>query len=56
MHEIEVIVVVGPLLFILYCNDFEICLNFSKGNLCAGDAEVLLPWNELGNVIKKLSG
>ena len=30
----------GPLLFILYLNDFESCLKFSKANLYADDIEV----------------
>ena len=30
----------GPLLFILYLNDFESCLKFSKANLYADDTEV----------------
>ena len=30
----------GPLLFILYRNDFESCLKFSKANLYADDTEV----------------
>ena len=32
----------GPLLFILYLNDFETCLKFSKANLYADDTEVSL--------------
>ena len=30
----------GPLLFILYLNDYESCLKFSKANLYADDTEV----------------
>ena len=30
----------GPLLFILYLNDFESCLKFSKANFYADDTEV----------------
>ena len=40
----------GPLLFILYLNDFETCLKFSKANLYADDTEVSLSSNEIGNV------
>ena len=37
---------------ILYLNDFETCLKFSKANLYADDAEVTLSSNEFGDVIQ----
>ena len=42
----------GPLLFILYLNDFESCLKFSKANLYADDTEVSFPSNELSDVMR----
>ena len=42
----------GPLLFILYLNDFETCLKFSKANLYADDTEVSLSSNETGDLIQ----
>ena len=40
------------MLFILYLNDFETCLKFSKANLYADDTEVSLSSNEIGDVIQ----
>ena len=40
----------GPLLFILYLNDFETCLKFSKANLYCDDTEVSLSSNETGDL------
>ena len=42
----------GPLLVILYLNDFESCLKFSKANLYAGDKEVSFSSNELSDVTR----
>ena len=42
----------GPLLFILYLDDFETCLKFSKANLYADDTEVSLSSNEIGDLIQ----
>ena len=42
----------GPLLFILYLNDFETCLKFSKANLYANDTKISLSSNEIGDVIQ----
>ena len=42
----------GPLLFILYLNDFESCLKFSKANLYADDTEVSFSSNELSDVTR----
>ena len=42
----------GPLLFILYLNDFETCLKFSKASLYADDREVSLTSNETGDLIQ----
>ena len=32
----------GPLLFIVYLNDFEGCLDFSKANVCADDTQTTI--------------
>ena len=40
----------GPLLFILYLNDFGSCLKFSRANLYADDTEVSFSSNELSDV------
>ena len=42
----------GPLLFILYLNDFESCLKFSKANLYADDTGVSFSSNELNDVTR----
>ena len=42
----------GPLLFILYLNDFESCLKFSKANLYADDTEVSFSSNEPSDVTR----
>ena len=42
----------GPLLFILYLNDFESCLKFSRANLYADDTEVSFSSNELSDVAR----
>ena len=42
----------GPLLFILYLNDFEYCLNISRANLYADDTEVSFSSNELSDVAR----
>ena len=42
----------GPLLFILYLNDFETCLKFLKANLYADDTEVSLSLNETGDLMQ----
>ena len=36
----------GPLLFILYLNDFEKCLKYSKVNIYADDANVTIASND----------
>ena len=42
----------GPLLFILYLNDFETCLKLSKAYLYADDTEVSLSSNEICDMIQ----
>ena len=36
----------GPLLFILYLNDFERCLKYSKANIYADDTNITLALND----------
>ena len=42
----------GPLLFMLYVNDFKTCLKFSKANLYGDGTEVSLSSNETGDVMQ----
>ena len=42
------------LLFILYLNDFETCLKFSKATLYADDTEISLSSNEQGDIIQNV--
>ena len=37
----------GPLLFIVYHNDFESCLEFSKANMCADDTHTTVASSDI---------
>ena len=42
----------SPLLFIIYLNDFESCLQFSKANLYADDTETTISSSDIGDLIR----
>ena len=42
----------GLLLFIIYLNDFESCLQFSKANLYADDTETTISSSDIGDLIR----
>ena len=42
----------GPLLFIIYLNDFESCLQFSKANLYADETETTISSSDIGDLIR----
>ena len=41
----------GPLLFILYLNDFERCLKYSKANIYADDTNITIASNNKENLV-----
>ena len=41
----------GPLLFIIYLNDFEKCLEFSRASMYADDTHVTLTSNNVDDLI-----
>ena len=42
----------GPLLYIIYLNDFTSCLQFSKANLYADDTETTISSSDIGNLTR----
>ena len=42
----------GPLLFIIYLNDFTSCLQFSKANLYADDTETTISSSDIGDLTR----
>ena len=45
----------GPLLFVIYLNDFEKCLGFSKASVNADDTTVTITSNEVQQELFNLS-
>ena len=43
----------GPLLFIIYSNDFEHCLEHSRANMYADDTEITISSNNQAELIEK---
>lgn len=42
--------ILGPLLFILFINDFDLCLNHCKADMYAGDTTFHLPSNDFNEL------
>ena len=42
----------GPLLFIVYLNDFEGCLDFSKANMYADDTHTTIASNDIKELVR----
>ena len=46
----------GPFLFIIYLNDFESCLQFSKLNLYADDTETTISSSDIEDLVRNFQG